>query len=1072
MCPSVCAPYTFFPKAWIGYVCIRPKNWYGHGMNSPFPFPRCWSIPELTQINRLPARSFHFPFPDAKKAATREPAASKWIQSLDGDWDFDYFDRPEDVDARLLESKPGGESTVRVPGNWTRQGYDKPHYTNIRMPFENNPPHPPAENPTGVYRKAVSIPKTWRKRRAVLHIGGAESVVLVYVDGAFVGMSSDSRLPAEFDLTPHLEAGREHVLALLVIRYSAFSYVEDQDHWWMAGLHRSVLLISTDTAWIEDVFAKTGYVDSDGGGRLLLSARLGFVGAPGRKCDLRIQLRDSDGAAVWKRPKRIPVDGTSYRREGFTAELSEEIPEVAPWSAEIPNLYTLHLCLLDDDSGKEIEHTCLRIGFRTVCLQDGQLLFNGQPIKFKGINRHDHDPDHGKTVDRKWLLEDARLLKQHNFNAVRTAHYPNDPAWLDVCDEVGLYVMDEANQEAHDNYPTLGHHPRWQTTFRERAERMVLRDRNHASIFSWSLGNETGYGLNHDLAADAVRALDDSRLVHNEAADRAGWTQAHNDLTPGGERSQDFHSPMYSEVRVFEEYGKNPTDTRPFIPCEYSHAMGNSNGCLKEYWDAIYKYPMLQGGFIWDWVEQGLRENTPQGVEFWAYGGDYGDVPNDANFNCNGLVQPDRIPKPAMAECKKIFQPVHLHGFNRKKQTVNATNRDYFRSSAWLDWTWEIRVGGEVVHQGDLAVPDIAPQQTVELEFELPTVDVQAGREAYLRISGVSDDIEVCWEEFRIGGRKPRLKKTAPLPLPGRKEIRKQGSLHVRDEEHVWSVDSDGARLTDALCWDRQLIRSGPALQVLRGYIDNEGVKGKTDHWTSDRRAMGRWHMTGLEELESSGHRLDLRNGGMLLRRDYKVGGRKNALVHEQICSFYPGGWLRLENRFKVNKNLPDIPRLGVTLELAPECRNVEWFGLGPMETYSDRKAGAWTGRFRGSVDDQLFPYIVPQESGNHEQLRWICARDPEGYGVLACSRDPFAGSALPYTPAELIAARHPRDLPSPERVHLNLDIAQRGLGTASCGPDTLDKYKIFPGDYAFTWWLRLLQPGEDPAEIHRLLPG
>lgn len=670
---------------------------------TPFPFPRVWEVPELTQINRLPARSFLFPFPDAEKAASRDPRKSKWVRSLDGEWAFDYFTSPEAVEASLIGKAPVKKTaTIQVPGNWTVQGYDKPHYTNIQMPFENKPPFVPAENPTGLYRKTISIPKTWAKRRTVLHIGGAESVALVYVDGAFVGMSSDSRLPAEFDVSPWLVPGKEHVLAILVIRYSAFSYVEDQDHWWMAGLFRPVMLVSTDDAWFEDVFAKTGYVETDGSGRLVLDVRLGFTGDPGRKCVVNVDLRDPAGKAVWKKAKQLEIDGTSYRVDGFSAQLSEEIRKVSPWSAEVPSLYTLHLALVDAESGKVIEHTATRIGFSTVRMENGLLLFNGQPVKFKGVNRHDHDPDTGKFVSVERMRKEAALMKGHNFNAVRTSHYPNDPAWLDICDEVGLYVIDEANQEAHANYSTLGHDPRWAKTFEERATRMVLRDRNHASVFAWSLGNETGYGLNHDLAADAVRALDDSRILHNEPANRYSWQQTGNHYTPGGERSHDIHAPMYCQVAEMLAFAKKPGDGRPFIPCEYSHAMGNSNGCLKEYWDAIYAHPVLQGGFIWDWVEQGLRKTTPNGREFWAYGGDFGDTPNDVNFNCNGIVQPDLTPKPAMAECKKLFQPLHFSSHDPESGVLRVTNRDYFRDASWLNLDWCMEVNGAQVASGSL----------------------------------------------------------------------------------------------------------------------------------------------------------------------------------------------------------------------------------------------------------------------------------------------------------------------------------------------------------------------------------
>ncbi len=1013
--------------------------------------PSFWELPELTQINRLPARSSHFPFPSAQQALKRDPLASKWVQSLDGGWHFDYFSCPAEIDEALFAAELEGEPNILVPGNWTRQGWDKPHYTNIQMPFENLPPKvPETDNPCGLYRKRFRCPKSWSKRQCRLRINGAESVVLVYVDGAFVGMSSDSRLPAEFDLSPFMRAGEDQLLALLVIRYSAFSYVEDQDHWWMAGLHRSVQLISLDNAWLEDIYCDSLYHPESGSGTLKLDVQAGFSGHPGRDLRVKMQLLDPDMNPLWKKEKESQILGTSYRKDSFQCSFEEKIGSVKAWSAELPALYHLQVSIEDLETGKLLECSCLRVGFREIQLKDGLIHINGKAVLFKGVNRHDHDPDHGKYVSREWMEEDIRLLKSHNFNAVRTAHYPNDSAWLDLCDEHGLYVIDEANQEAHDNYSTLGHDPRWALTFVERAERLVMRDRNHASVFCWSLGNETGYGRNHNLGADVVRRLAPSRLLMNEPAERVGWLQHHNEFLPGGERSTDFHAPMYPEVQTFEEYGKKPTDVRPFIPCEYSHAMGNSNGNLKETWDLIYRYPSLQGGFIWDWVEQGLREEDEQGREYWAYGGDYGDEPNDVNFNCNGLVQPDRIAKPAMQECRKLFQPIHFHSFSLKKRQLKVLSRYDFRTTAHLDYFWHLEIDGVETASGHLEVPLLEAGEEQLLSVELPEISLRNGAEAFLRVTAMDHGHEVAWEQFPAGKGRVLRKKVLSEDCSPWKITKGRGLELTRDAD--------------------QLLRQMPRLQAIRGITDNEGVKGKEEHWTREHKPLARWNGSGLLKLKAGKAQWQLDEDGWLMKQRFQAGTHKEAILFEQRLRFPGDGWLQLDCRFEVHPDFEDLPRLGISMELHPSLQIAEWYGLGPGESYSDRKAGQWMSRFEQSLSEQCFPYIVPQESGNHEACRWIAARAADGTGLLACSDQPFAASLLPWTPEELIQALHPNELPEGS-VHLNLDVAQRGVGTGSCGPDTLPRYRLPAGVLEQSWSLRLISAGEDAAELSRCRP-
>ncbi|MEM7809725.1 MAG: glycoside hydrolase family 2 TIM barrel-domain containing protein, partial [Planctomycetota bacterium] len=659
--------------------------------------PRFWELPELTHIHRLPGRSPVIPYPSAAAARRREPVASDWVVSLDGDWKFQLFDRPDAVPAKVAatDAKDGRWKTIPVPSNWTQHGYSKPIYTNVQMPWANNPPHVPEDNPTGVYRRTFDVPKVWKGRRTVLHLGGAESVVCVWVNGTFVGMSKDSRLPSEFDVTSHVNVGRNQV-TVAVIQWSDASYVEDQDQWWLGGLFRETFLYSQADARIDDVFA-VGHLNTDNAsGRLEARVTLGFTGPPARTYHVAGVLLDSRGKEVRKLKADQPIDAEFGRHHNLVT-LSAGLRKVDAWSAESPTLYTLLLSLHEDDgrgkpNAKAIEHTSLRVGFRRVELAHRKLLINGQPVMMRGVNRHEHDDTTGKALTTESMIRDIELMKRHNFNAVRNSHYPNDRRWYELCDEYGLYVIDEANVESHDNYATLCRDPRWRSAWMDRVQNMVKRTKNHACVIAWSLGNEAGFGDNHVEAAQWVRSYDPSRILHYEGAIRFGWKQRGNADEPHGLVASDLYPPMYMHVDDCIAWSKRDTDPRPLILCEYQHAMGNSNGNLQDYWDAFETYDGLQGGFIWEWVDHGLKQTTDDGVEYWAYGGDFGEKIHDAEFVCDGLVGPDRTPHPAMADCLKVQQPI---GFERVgKSKLRVTSKQYFVTTDWLAFTWRVEVDG------------------------------------------------------------------------------------------------------------------------------------------------------------------------------------------------------------------------------------------------------------------------------------------------------------------------------------------------------------------------------------------
>ncbi|MEM9777931.1 MAG: glycoside hydrolase family 2 TIM barrel-domain containing protein, partial [Chloroflexota bacterium] len=600
-----------------------------------------WENPELVGVNKLPGRSRVISFDSAEDANSGDWKNSQWVQFLNGTWNFHLAPNPDTLPDgfEAADFDASGWANIEVPSNWMMQGFDKPIYTNVQMPIPNTPPFVPKDdNPTGLYKTTFTLPENWDGRNITLHFGGVESVLYVWLNGEAVGFSKGSRLPAEFDITPFLVAG-ENQLTCEVIRWSDASWLEDQDHWWMAGIYRDVYVYAKPQAHIFDIFAKpeldADFVD----GTLKLDA---FIGNPNKeKVDgysVSMELFDGNGDPVFEKPiKKGFMEADMVMTQ---ANLEKQIEQPLKWSAEEPHLYTL-VASLHTKAGDFLEAVSTKIGFRTVEIVGREMLVNGQPVLIKGVNRHEHDEKTGKTVSEESMLADILLLKQFNLNAVRTAHYPNDPHWYELCDEYGIYLCDEANIEAHAVYNKLCRDPKWMTAFMERGMRMVQRDKNHPSIIMWSLGNESGHGANHDTMYAWFKQYDPSRPIQYEGAlAPLGHTDANSWFL--GYSVTDFVCPMYPSVQEIIDYARNPKGDRPLIMCEYAHAMGNSCGNLKEYWDAVRTYHGLQGGFVWDWVDQGLLLTDENGVEYWAYGGDFGEEIHDDNFCINGMIFPDR----------------------------------------------------------------------------------------------------------------------------------------------------------------------------------------------------------------------------------------------------------------------------------------------------------------------------------------------------------------------------------------------------------------------------------------------
>lgn len=1043
--------------------------------DQPLFSSRIWEDPALLSINRLPMRATFYPYPDVVSAKSLDRSKSPWFLPLDGSWMFRMFESPAEVTVGdvLPESARKDWSPIEVPGNWTLQGFGYPHYTNVQMPFPDEPPKVPLANPTGIYARNVVIPRGWNGRRIVIHFGGAESVLAVYVNGRFVGAGKDCRLPSEFDITDFVRPGRENLVAAVVIKWSDASFLEDQDQWWMGGLHREVFLYTTSAVHISDVFARGDLESNLRDGRLRVDVRAGFPGVPDKGWRIEARLLDPDGKSVFKTPLASPVAaGEPNSPSRLFARIDVPVKRPRLWSAESPSLYKV-LLTLRDPANRPVESTAIRIGFRSVEVRDRMLLVNGRRVMIHGVNRHDHDDRKGKALDRETLRLDAVTMKRHNFNAVRCSHYPNDPHWLDLCDELGLYVIDEANLEAHAFYHSLGHESAWAPAFLDRGVRMVERDKNHPAIILWSLGNETGHGANQEAMAAWVRRRDPSRPLHYEPGI---WTQGlTEDEQPGtfvyeaGQTVTDIVCPMYPHLDTLVKWAtdkRHPDRRRPLIMCEYSHAMGNSNGGLADYYDLFEKYPGLQGGFIWEWIDHGLRREAPGGQVYWAYGGDYGDVPNDRNFCCDGLVWPDRTPHPAVREFQHLAQPVKLVAVDRKKATATFKNRQAFSDLSGIRVLWELKISGKVLARGGFAFGRTAPDATVTIGLRLPQFSLREGEEAFLNFRYVTARATTwCraghllgWDQTGIGGTAISHPPAPHIRRPARLEVEQSSKgVCVTGTAFEFVFSKAHSRMESLRFHGREIIRTGPDLQIWRAATDNDGIKGWSGQST---KALGRWQAAGIPDavLKPGAMAVSTEKNGAVRVRCEQIASCLASPTAVRLRHSYvirPDGSAVVENVFFVEKSVSDLPRLGVRLVLPAGFENLTWFGRGPYENYSDRKRSALVDRYASTVAEQYVPYILPQEHGNHTDTRWL-ALDNGSSALRITALGPLEFSASHFTVADIFRSTHTFQLdPRPETI-LSLDLCQRGLGTASCGPDTSPGYRIPAGRHR---WAYVLTP-------------
>lgn len=1033
-------------------------------------FFRPWASPEVTSMNRLPMRPPLIPFSDIETALLGDRTKSQLFSSLDGEWDFSIYQSPEEaVDA--VQNYLGGDKPdwkkIEVPGNWTMQGFGEPHYTNVQMPFSELPPEPPAVNETGLYRRVFGLPEFWAERRVVLHLGGAECLALIWLNGRFVGMAKDSRLESEFDLSPHLDFKAENELMVMVVRYSDTSYIEDQDQWWMAGLHRSVYLYSTGRVYLQDVFAKAVPEDMEAGqGRITLEAELGTEAQTDSDFDPAGPFVLT--ASVYDRFQQLITSATSDQADGLynspgmlhdrahgghRIRLDIELDDIELWSHESPFLYTV-VIEVRNKKGRTLECTSLKTGFRSLEIKNNEFLLNGKTVMIKGVNRHEHDEHHGKTVSRESMLADIMLMKQYHFNAVRTSHYPNCSEWYDLCDQYGLLVVDEANIESHQFYNEICRDSRYTAAFTDRVGRMIRRDRNHPSIVFWSLGNESGYGPNHEAAAALARGLDESRPLHYEGAVRAQWGQAEYHYERGRSAS-DLIAPMYAPVEEIIEWAKTrgEDEYRPLILCEYSHAMGNSNGGLREYFEAFRKYQGLQGGFIWDWVDQGIAKTAPDGASYWAYGGDFGDKPNDLDFCINGLVWPDRTPHPAMEEYKKLAQPVNFDLSECKNGRITIYNDQDFLSTSNLTYFWWVMLDGWDRTALSFSAPVIAPGESAVVEVPeilgaLKSIKEDSsrknGREISIMVTARLKDktlwaptgAAIAWEQTMLQLPNAAAADYFFLETEGRHPEKTEAS--IVDEILIFSAGG------------KELKLDLPMLQIWRAPTDNDIIRNLDEQEDKVGRL---WYDAGLDRIIQESFS---RNGENSWSSNW-VTAADGRPVGKLCWSIGDGG--RFDFTIELAKDLPELPRVGIRFNLPSGFEQLSWYGRGLKENYPDRKAGYPVKVWDSSVSEQWVPYILPQEHGSHCDTRWIAlgTGSPVNQQFRISADEPVIFSALHNSPESLDKLSHTYQVKPSKDTFLIVDAAHRGLGTAACGPDCFEEYKVYPGIYRLKLKLELL---------------
>lgn len=996
-------------------------------------YPEWNNNPEIFELNRMKAHATLMPFDSVEEAIRGDRAASRSTVSLNGMWKFAFAENPAQRIANFYEADydHADWAEIQVPAHWQLQGYDYPQYTNIRYPWEASealvqPFAPTKYNPVGSYARTFTVPQGWEGQPVFISFQGVESAFYVWLNGELVGYSEDTFTPAEFDLTPYLRAG-ENKLAVEVYRWCDASWLEDQDFWRMSGIFRDVFLYTTPQAHVYDFFATTELDDDYQDAELKVRAtilnyferELGIV-------TLEAQLYDGASQPLLAQPLTVNATFGASIPE-LDVEAAARVTNPLKWSAEQPNLYTLVIALKDAE-GRLIETVSTRVGFRKFEIKDKLMLINGKRIVFKGVNRHEFSCDTGRALAYEDMLTDVKLMKQYNVNAVRTSHYPNQPVWYELCNEYGLYVIDETNLETHGSWDygqqtmlpknVPGSDPKWTANVLDRANSMLQRDKNHPSILIWSLGNEAFGGDNFIKMHDFLREADPSRIVHYEGV--FNWRAS--------EAASDVESHMYSSPATLAEYGSNANSTKPFILCEYAHSMGNSTGGLHLYTELFDRLPLLQGGFIWDWVDQAIRTKNAEGETYLAYGGDFGEQPNDGNFCGNGLIFADRSISPKLLEVKQCYQNVTIAAVDLGQGVISILNKYLFTDLSAFALRWTLAIDGVETAQGVHGLK-AAPGETEEVALALPTLAAKEGEavltvtlhmlqsqewaEAGHEVASQQFILPLAKQETGVIGRAERLQ--------GDFEVAEDSdALRITGEGFSAAIDQRNGSLVSYLVNGKELLAGALAPNFWRAYTDND--RGNKHH---ERCAT--WRHAGEERTLRS-----LTWETLTDRVIVRVAWTLPTTAESRCFATYAilsNGAIEVGMELLPGEGLPEIPEIGMMLTMDGAFDTLAWYGKGPQESYWDRQHGAKIGRYEGKVADQFVPYLRPQECGNKVEVRSAAITDADGTALAISAELPFELNALPYTPFELEAHDHVYKLPVTNRTVVRINHKQSGVG-------------------------------------------